>query len=100
MTPRQKLLTPRSTGASSRRASRTVCPEKANSAKACMTSPACGRDVFTFERIHQMARDARARGHNRVVLPYGEFSDAMQTFYAVTKGKRARDKIDEQRFSF
>ena len=56
--------------------------------------------MFTFERVHQLARDARAKGQNKVELPYGEFSDAMQTFYAVTKGKRARDKIDEQRFSF
>ncbi len=56
--------------------------------------------MFTFERIHQMARDARAKGQNKVVLPHAEFRDAMQTFYAVTKGKRARDKIDEQRFSF
>ena len=56
--------------------------------------------MFTFERIHQMARDARAKGQNKIELPFEEFSDAMQTFYAVTKGKRARDKIEERRFSF
>jgi hypothetical protein len=56
--------------------------------------------MFDFERVHQMARDARAKGENKVVLPYAEFRDAMQTFYAVTKGKRARDRIDEDRFSF
>ncbi len=48
--------------------------------------------MFTFEHIHQMARDARAKGQNKVVLPHEEFSDAMQTFYAVTKGKRARNR--------
>jgi hypothetical protein len=56
--------------------------------------------MFTFEQIHQMARDARAKGQFKVELPYGEFSDAMQTFYAVTAGKRARDKIEQHRFSF
>jgi hypothetical protein len=56
--------------------------------------------MFDFERVHQMARDARAKGKNKVVLPYAEFRDAMQTFYAVTKGKRARDQMDEGRFCF
>ncbi len=46
--------------------------------------------MFTFERIHQMARDARAKGENKIVLPHAEFRDAMQTFYAGTAGKRAR----------
>ncbi len=54
---------------------------------------------MTFELIHQLARDA-AKGQNKLVLPHAEFRDAMQTFYAGTAGKRARDKIDEQRFSF
>jgi hypothetical protein len=36
--------------------------------------------MFDFERVHQMARDARAKGHS------------------VTKGKRARDLMEEGRF--
>lgn len=34
------------------------------------------------------------------LLPHGEFRQAMLTFYAVTKGKRALDQIEEGRFSF
>ena len=34
------------------------------------------------------------------MLPHGEFRQAMLTFYAVTKGKRALDQIEEGRFSF
>jgi hypothetical protein len=45
--------------------------------------------MFDFERVHQMARDARAKGQRKVLLPHDEFRDAMQTFYSVTKGKRA-----------
>jgi hypothetical protein len=56
--------------------------------------------MFDFGRLHQAARDARAKGQNKVVLPYVEFRGAMQTFYAVTKGKRARDQMDEGRFCF
>jgi hypothetical protein len=56
--------------------------------------------MFDFERLHQAARTARAKGKNRVVLPYAEFQDAMQTFYSVTKGKRALDPTDEDRFWF
>ena len=56
--------------------------------------------MFDFERVHQMARDARAKGQRKVLLPHGEFRQAMLTFYAVTKGKRARDQMDEGRFCF
>jgi hypothetical protein len=56
--------------------------------------------MFDFERLHQMARDARAKGQSKVVLPHGEFRNAMQTFYGVTKGKRARDQFDKDRFCF
>jgi hypothetical protein len=56
--------------------------------------------MFDFERLHQTARDARAKGQNRVLLPHDEFRQAMQTFYAVTKGKRAGDLMEEGRFSF
>jgi hypothetical protein len=56
--------------------------------------------MFDFEHVHQMARDARAKGQSKVLLPHGEFRDAMQTFYSVTKGKRARDLMEEGRFSF
>ena len=56
--------------------------------------------MFDFERVHQLARDARAKGQNKVVLPHAKFREAMQAFYAVTKGKRARDLMDEERFSF
>jgi hypothetical protein len=56
--------------------------------------------MFDFERLHQAARDARAKGQRKVLLPHGEFRNAMQTFYAVTKGKRALERMDERRFSF
>jgi hypothetical protein len=56
--------------------------------------------MFNFERVHQMARDARSKGQNKVVLPYAEFQDAMQPFYSVTKGRRALDPTDEGRFWF
>jgi hypothetical protein len=56
--------------------------------------------VFDFERLHQAARDARAKGQRKVMLPHGEFRQAMLTFYAMTKGKRALDQIEEGRFSF
>ena len=56
--------------------------------------------MFDFERLHQAARDARAKGQRKVMLPHGEFRQAMLTFYAVTKGKRALDQIEEGRFSF
>jgi hypothetical protein len=56
--------------------------------------------MFDFERLHQAARDARAKGKNRVLLPHGEFRQAMLTFYAVTKGKRALERMDENRFYF
>lgn len=56
--------------------------------------------MFDFERVHQLAREARAKGQNKVVLPHGEFRDAMQTFYSVTKGKRAHDLMDKERFFF
>jgi hypothetical protein len=29
--------------------------------------------MFDFERVHQMARDARAKGQRKVLLPHGEF---------------------------
>jgi hypothetical protein len=48
--------------------------------------------MFDFERLHQAARDARAKGQRKVLLPHGEFRNAMQTFYAVTKGKRALER--------
>src|SRR5258708_324178 len=77
-----------------------VCWLATLGAALAQSPPPGGLSMFTFERIHQMARDARAKGQNKVELPCEEFSDAMQTFYAVTKGKRARDLMDEQRFSF
>jgi hypothetical protein len=56
--------------------------------------------MFDFERLHQMARDARAKGQSKVVLPHGDFQRAMQNFYAVTKGKRASNQFDAGRFCF
>lgn len=29
--------------------------------------------MFDFERLHQAARDARAKGQSNVLLPHGEF---------------------------
>src|SRR5450755_309867 len=58
------------------------------------TGPA--RDVIALEIIkivHQVA-------NGLPLLPHGEFRQAMQTFYAATKGKRARDLMEEGRFSF
>jgi hypothetical protein len=33
--------------------------------------------MFNFEHVHQMARDARAKGQSKVLLPHGEFRQAL-----------------------
>jgi hypothetical protein len=57
--------------------------------------------VFDFERLHQAARDARAKGKNRVMLPHAEFLGAREVVFRELKGNRTRQlpKVDLHRFT-
>jgi hypothetical protein len=56
--------------------------------------------MFDFDRLHEMARTARAKGERIVLLPFTEFEDAMAIYYGETRGKRAELDRKAGRFCF